>query len=217
MLQSLKPAPKALQKGDFVEFIDVAKPKQIASNARWHILIAEPNRELTAHSGLVARGYEPYTPIVHKQVPAGRTRKRDEARAMFTCYLFLPISEDQNPYSHVLTVPGVADFMKLVSSDQNVHGQRRYAILQQEAIDAIRKREISIEATRQAKIAARVSGKKFEIGQSVAVPMGQFDELAGKISQVQGKNVEVLLEMEFMGRKSVTVAAGRVIDKTADN
>ncbi len=215
MLQSLKPAPKPLQKGDFVEFINVAKPKPIDSNARWHILIAEPNRELSAHSGLVSRGFAPYTPVIHKQISAGRTRKRDEPRAMFTCYLFLPIPDGQDLYSHVLAVPGVAGFMKVPGSEDVDRGaQRAYAILGEEAIEAIRKRETHIEGLRQAKIAGRVSGNRFEVGQSVAVPLGRFDQLAGKITQVLGKNVEVLLEMEFMGRKSVTVAAGRVLDKS---
>jgi hypothetical protein len=37
--------------------------------------------------------------------------------------------------------------------------------------------------------------------------------LAGKITQVLGKNVEVLLEIEFLGRRAFTVAAGKIISR----
>ena len=60
-----------------------------------------------------------------------------------------------------------------------------YATLPEEAITAIRKREQGIEAIRQGNIAARVNGNGFEISQSVDVPpIGPFDQLAGKITQV---------------------------------
>lgn len=88
-----------------------------------------------------------------------------------------------------------------------------YATLPEEAITAIRKREQGIEAIRQGNIAARVNGNGFEIGQSVDVPIGPFDQLAGKITQVLGKNVEVLLEIEFLGRRAITVAAGKIISR----
>jgi transcription antitermination factor NusG len=201
-----------LQVGDFVGFVDVAKPKHQASNARWHILIAEPNREETAARGLTSRGFEPYLPVIYKQISAGRTKKRDVPRAMFTCYLFLPVPVGVDPWDRVKAVPGVFDILTInAESEGNRAGRRNYATLPEEAVAAIRRREESIEALRQGKIAARVSGSAFEVGQNVSVPIGRFDRLAGKISQVLGKNVEVLLEMEFMGRKAVTVAAGNLI------
>jgi transcription antitermination factor NusG len=201
-----------LQKGDFVDFIDVAKPKQTASDARWHILIAEPNREETASRGLTSRGFAPYLPVIYKQISAGRTKKRDVPRAMFTCYLFLPVSVGMEPWDRIKAVPGVFDMVTINGETEgDRRGKRSFATLPDDAIEAIRRREQSIEAIRQGKIAARVSGNTFEVGQNVSVPVGQFDQLAGKISQVLGKNVEVLLEMEFMGRKAITVSAGKVV------
>jgi len=173
MLQSLKPEPKLLEKGQFVEFMDVAKPKQTGSNARWHILIAEAGREEIACKGLASRGFAPYLPVIHKEISAGRARKRDVPRAMFTCYLFLPVVVGHAPYDRIKAVPGVADFMTINSeTDGDRFGRRRFATLTDEAIEAIRKRESAIEAKRQAKIALRVNGRVFEIGQNVAVPMG---------------------------------------------
>jgi transcription antitermination factor NusG len=203
-----------LQKGDFVDFIDMAKPKQTGNDAAWHILIAEPNREETASRGLASRGFAPYLPVIYKQISAGRTKKRDVPRPMFTCYLFLPVPIGAEPWDRIRSVPGVFDLLT-VNGETEVprRGQRIFATLPEEAMTAIRKREQSIEAIRQGKIAARVSGHKFEVGQDVSVPVGQFDRLAGKISQVLGKNVEVLLEMEFMGRKAITVSAGKVMSQ----
>jgi transcription antitermination factor NusG len=201
-----------LQKGDFVDFIDVAKPKQAGSVATWHILITEPNREETASRGLASRGFAPYLPVVYKQIKAGQNRKRDVPRAMFTCYLFLPVPVGTKPWDRIRAVPGVFDLLTVNAETEGARrGQRVFATLPEDAMAAIRKREQSIEAIRQGKIAERVSGREFEIGQSVSVPVGQFDQLAGKISQVLGKNVEVLLEMEFMGRKSITVSAGKLV------
>jgi len=214
VLQSLKPEPKLLKINEFVEFVDVAKPKQTDGDAKWHILIAEAGREETARRGLVSRGFAPYLPVIHKEISAGRARKRDVPRAMFTCYLFLPVVVGKAPYDRIMAVPGVADFMTInCETDGNRFGWRSFAILTDEAVEAIRKRESAIEAKRQAKIALRVNGRAFEIGQNVAVPMGQFDMLAGKITRVLGKNVDVLLEMELLGRKVVTVAAGNIINR----
>ncbi|WP_424630041.1 hypothetical protein [Bradyrhizobium sp. SYSU BS000235] len=39
---------------------------------------------------------------------------------------------------------------------------------------------------------------------SLPIPSA-FTTLAGKIGTIAGKNVEVLLEMEFMGRNTITV------------
>lgn len=189
-----------------------AKPKHASGIAsRWHILIAEPNREETARAGLSSRGFAPYLPIIHKQILCGRVRKRDVPRAMFACYLFVPLSIGQEPYGQIQSIPGVYDFLTVNIEDDDGRHHRRYATLTEDAVSAIRRREESIESLRQAKIAARVKGVSFEIGQAVAVPVGQFDRLAGKISQVLGKNVEVLLEMEFMGRKAITVSAGHLL------
>jgi transcription antitermination factor NusG len=70
---------------------------------------------------------------------------------------------------------------------------------------AIRARERAIEGLRKGRIIKSTNGGEFEIGQQVAVPVGAFDKLAGKIIGVAGKDVEILLEMEILGRSNVTV------------
>ncbi|MEH2476232.1 transcription antitermination factor NusG [Nitrobacteraceae bacterium AZCC 2161] len=206
-----------MQKGDFVDFIDLAKPKQTGGERRWHILICEPNREETASRGLASRGFAPYLPVVHKQISAGRTKKRDVPRAMFTCYLFLPVLPGIDPWDRIKAVPGVFDVVTInAEREGDRRGKRDYATLPNEAVDAIRRRERSIEAIRQGKIATRAKRSIFEIGQNVHIPVGQFDRLAGKISKVLGKNVEVLLEMEFMGRRAFTVPAERIAVSRCD-
>lgn len=221
VLQSLKPAPKLFKIGEVVEPVAIAKPRQ-TENVAWHILIAEPAREETARRLLAARGFEPYLPIIHKMVPAGRSAKRDAPRAMFPCYLFLPVAFDRGPYGQILAVPGVADFMTIHAQDEGgMSGRRRFATLSDEAINAIKKREAAIEAKRQAKLRAKaasaVSGHTFEVGQSVSVKVGPFDELLGKISETSSKNCEVLLEVEFLGRTLIKAAAGNITLREENN
>lgn len=168
---------------------------------RWLIMIAEPSREDTARRGLEARQFKPYLPIIYRRIPAGRTKTREVSRAMFTCYFFLPDSPDIETMDQIRAVPGVYDFM-------SVNGVP--ATLSTAAILAIRAQEERLEAKRQANLAKSADGYAFEIGQNVTVPVGPFDRLAGTISQISAHNVEVLLEMEILGRNTVNVVPGRV-------
>jgi transcription antitermination factor NusG len=190
-----------MQKGDFVDFIDVAKPKQIANGGRWHILITEPNREDTAAKALTSRGFAPYSPVVYKRVKASRGRFQEVPRPMFPCYSFVALPSGFEEYEQIKKVPGIFDLMR--ASDD----RRRFALLPEAAISAIRARESAIEFLRQGRFIKSANGGVFEIGQSVTVPVkSAFAELAGKITSVSGKNVGVLLEMEMFGcKREVTV------------
>jgi transcription antitermination factor NusG len=119
---------------------------------------------------------------------------------MFTCYLFLPLPAGFDDFDRITKVPGVYNFMTTVAGEK-----RSYATLPEDAIDAIRARERSIEGLRKGRIIKSKNGGEFELGQAVSVPVGPFDKLAGKITGVAGKDVEVLLEMEILGRQRITV------------
>jgi transcription antitermination factor NusG len=188
-----------LQNGDFIGVADVANRKQTASIAKWHILITEPNREEAARCGLAARGFTPYSPVVYKRIKAPRKKFREVPRPMFPCYAFLPLVSDFDAYEEIKKVPGVFDLMRC-SSDR-----LKPALLSETAIAAIRARETAIEHLRQGRFIKSTNGGVFEIGQPVTVPVGMFGQLAGKITNVAGKNVEVLLEMEILSCKQVTV------------
>jgi transcription antitermination factor NusG len=188
-----------LQKGNLIDLTEVAKPRQSASIAKWHILITEPNREDTATRGLASRGFAPYSPVVYKRVKAPRNKFREVPRPMFPCYAFLPLVSDFDAYDEIKKVPGVFDLMRC-SNDR-----LKPALLSEAAIWAIRAREAAIEHLRQGRFIKSTNGGVFEIGQSVTVPVGMFGQLAGKITNVAGKNVEVLLEMEILSCKQVTV------------
>lgn len=203
MLQSLKPAPKLLNVGDFVEFVETAKPRLEFAGCEAFILITEPNREETVARGLTARGYTPYAPVHYKRVGAGRRKTREVPRPLFPCYSFLMLPRwcvDQVA-NRIKAIPGVADFMMT-----GPPADRRYAILPAAAVDAIKAREAEIEGLRKGRLLRSANGGVFEIGQQVAVPIKTaFTALAGKITSVEGKNVSVLLEMEFLGRDKVVV------------
>lgn len=165
----------------------------------WYILITEPGCEEKAVRAMTARGLEPYLPIFYKRVPAGRGKMRDAARPLFPCYTFLPVSSVVDGFGNVTRIPGVFDFMR-------VGDARRFATLSDAAIDAIRERESEIEGVRIGRVIRTPHGGQFEIGQPVSVPIpSAFTILAGKIGTITGKNVEVLLEIEFLGRRSITV------------
>lgn len=179
---------------------------------RWHILITEPGREDKAVRGMKARGLDPYVPVFYKRVPAGRGKTGEAPRPLFPCYAFLPDVSLSEGCRRVTQIPGVFDFMMMGEV-----GNRRLATLSDEAIDAIRERESELEGLRLGRIIRTPHGGQFEIGQSVSVPIpSAFTTLAGKIGTITGKNVEVLLEMEFMGRRAITVDDRTLIAAGAD-
>jgi transcription antitermination factor NusG len=200
-----------LKIGDFAGFVDVAKPKlMVSGGGRWHILITEPNREEMATKGLSSRGFAPYSPVVYKRIRSGRTKSREVPRPMFICYAFLQLPSGFGDFDRILKVPGVYQFMTTVAAAGS-NNKRDFATLPEEAIAAIRARERAIEGLRKGRTIKSTNGGEFEIGQQVAVPVGPFDKLAGKIIGVAGKDVEVLLEMEILGRRNVTVEDSTLI------
>jgi transcription antitermination factor NusG len=192
MLQDLKI-------GDFVEFV---KPQAlILDDVRWFILLTEPGREETAAKGLKARGFPAYLPVFYKKLPAGRGKTREVSRPLFPCYAFAPLPKAFEGQDFIKHIPGVFDFMMTGEARS-----RRFATLSDDAIAAIKEREDEIEGLRKGRLIKTPHGGIFEIGQPVSVPIpSAFTTLAGKIGTITGKNVEVLLEMEFMGRKTITV------------
>jgi transcription antitermination factor NusG len=185
-----------LKKGDVVGYVDRAPLVAPASDAPrwWHIVVTGPAREKSTIERLSDLQLRSYLPLIHKKIPAGRSRKRDVEVAMFPCYLFVQLQLSPRAWRQVRAVRGVHDFLMI--------DQDRPALLTEEAVEAIRWKERGLDAKRLQRMA--IEGKApFELGERVWVKdMLPFTTLLANVSGFDARGrVEVLLEMEILGRK----------------
>jgi transcription antitermination factor NusG len=181
-----------LKKDDVVYFPTIYKPAPIAAQARrrWRIAVAEAGREKSTLQRLqdLELNINPYLPLLHKQVAAGRGRKRDVDTAMFPSYLLIPMPDDDEIWHEVLATRGVRGFLSHELSPA--------------AVEAIRLREREIDAKRLQRLAAE--GKyPLPIGAQVWVKdLLPFQALLANVQSYDARGrAEVLLQLEVLGRK----------------
>jgi transcription antitermination factor NusG len=190
--------PLDLKKGDVVFFPSIYKPEPIAAVAprRWRAAIIKPGQEKSTLQRLqdLKLNLNPYLPLIHRQVAAGRGRKRDIDAAMFPSYLLIPMPDDDDFWHEVRAVRGVQDFLK--------HADGRPKELTPAAVEAVRLREREIDAKRLQRLAAE--GKyPLPIGAQVWVKdLLPFQALLAHVESYDARGrAEVMLQLEVLGRK----------------
>lgn len=188
--------------GDVVGYVDVEKPAPIATDGplHWLIGITEPSREVAAAARITDLGLKPYLPLLHKQVAAGRGRKRDIEIALFTSRIFIPMPDDSEAYHRVLAVRGMRDFMRI--------DRRRPATLPEAAIEQIRRSEARADAKYRRRLASE-EASPYRRGRKVWAEIlpSPYDKLLATIEDMDAQGrVNVLLEIELLGRKVWPVA-----------
>jgi transcription antitermination factor NusG len=188
-----------LKKGDVVFFPTVYKPEPIPASAalNWRVLITEPGREKSTVARLLdlKLGLKPYLPLEHKQVPAGRRRKRDVDVPMFQSYVFLPMPEIDDIWHEVRHLRGVQDFLS--------NAERKPKLLLPVAVEAIRLKELELDAKRLQRLAA-AGDYPFPIGTQVWVKsLLPFQALLANIESYDKRGrAEIVTQLEVLGRKS---------------
>lgn len=173
-----------LRIGDFVDFIDKpsASPARLvaAGPVLWHIVLIEPQQEVTTVWRLHELGMEMYSPIVRRKVrtnrrtASGQREMRVAPRPMFPGYSFLSTAATPD-LNIVRRVNGVRDFL-------NVEGKP--AVLPQAAIDAIRAKEFDQHQKYMEEISPRRKRPHLKRGQSVRIENGPFADFVRTIEQV---------------------------------
>ena len=196
-----------LKKGDVVFFPSIYKPAPIPAIAplRWAVLISEPSRERSTVARLsdLKLGLKPYLALERKQVAAGRGRKRDTTVPMFASYIFIPMPDIAEIWHEVRAVRGVRDFL--------CDADRRPKLLVPAAVEAIRLKELELDAKRLQRLAA--SGDyPFEIGAQVWVKdLLPFQALLANVESYDKRGrAEVVLQLEVMGRKTWAIEPHRL-------
>lgn len=160
----------------------------------WHIVVTELGSDKTVAKRLEDLELKPYVPLVYKTVCSGRGRRREISLSMFPSYLLLPMPPDGEAWHQVKITRGVHDFLMI----DGLHP----AILPEAMIEAIRQEERRIDNKRQQRLA--LEGKsEWKKGDQVWVDILPFQTVLANIGDIDARGrIEVLLEMELLGRKS---------------
>lgn len=172
---------KDLRVGDFVEFVDRTPRACLVSTVpeAWHIVLIEPQQELTTGWRLHELGLELYSPIVRRQVKTGKMNKsgrkvmRVAPRPMFPGYGFLPTTAVTD-LNIIREVKGVRDFL-------NVKGKPAW--LPHDAIMAIRTKEYDEHLAYLGEIAPKKRVPRFRAGDMVRIETGPFADQIRHVEQ----------------------------------
>lgn len=170
-------------------------PERPIINSGWHIVLCEPNRELSATSGMTARGFEVCCPCDYTR---RKTGKRDVAgrpilsiepspKAMIPGYVFVRFKAGKDPdYDGVKAVPGVRNFYRLVS--RNVL-EPRYAGLRDAEIADLRLADALAFEKFQESVLPKAKQKpavEFESGKAVRFTTKFGKEIFGQMQEKHG-------------------------------
>lgn len=113
----------------------------MTTNSGWHIVLCEPNRELTAVSGLTARGFKAMCPADYIRRKTGRKdqngrvilSKEATPKAMIPGYAFVEAGLSDPDMERVKTAPGVIRYFTKGPKEK-----RKYATLTDAQLDDLR-------------------------------------------------------------------------------
>lgn len=175
----------------------------------WFILLTEPNREVTATAGLIARRMQAYGPTVFKRVPSTRRvaegqRKMliEKQRPMFPGYIFVHLEQGSDDFGKPLKVAGVRDYLRFEGLPCS---------LPDALIRAIADREAAEYATYQESIGPKRRRAPFDVGAAVRVTDGPFADFIAQIEALDDKG-RVTLLLSIFGRQTRTVVEGSHIE-----
>ena len=163
-------------------------------NTGWHILLCQPNRELTAVAGLTDRGFEAMCPASYMR---RRTGKRDASgqvvmskepwpKAMMPGYAFVKFETAEPDYDGVKKAPGVRGFYRVVGENPL---KPRYAVLSDNQIADLREADqIAFDAFQQSVMpkSKRKPDVEFVAGKSVRFTTKFGQEIYGQMLQKKG-------------------------------
>jgi transcription antitermination factor NusG len=196
-----------LKIGDRIPHRPVYKPEPVPSfvQLRWRVLITAPGQERLTRERLLdlKLNLKPYVPLEHKQIAAGRHRKREVDLPMFKSYIFLPMPDINDIWHEVRHVRGVQDFLsdaaqlpKMVSPAE---------------IERVRSKELQLDAKRLQRLAA---GGHHPIGIGTQVwitDLLPFQALLGLVRAYDERGRAVVgLEQAVLGRKFFPIEPHRL-------
>jgi transcription antitermination factor NusG len=159
----------------------------------WHIVLCEPNRELTAVSGMTARGFRAMCPADYIRRKTGR---KDQAgrpvlsveptpKAMIPGYAFVQF-KGKRDYDGVKAVPGVRGFHFMTVGEGK---ERRYGVLTEREVQDLRVAdELNFAKFQQSMLpkSKRKPDVEFETGKAVRFTTKFGREIYGQMMQKKG-------------------------------
>jgi transcriptional antiterminator NusG len=159
----------------------------VVDQAKWFILLTEPQREVTAIAGLVARRIKAYGPVEHRRV-VRRGRKLEIEAPLFPGYVFARMTEGVDDFGLPKRVAGVRDYLRFNGVP---------CAIPLPLIEAIEQRE-NLELER---FQRRQDAASFAVGENVRVAEGPFARFAAEVFKLDPKGrIEVLVNI--FGRKT---------------
>lgn len=181
----------------------------MTGKSTWYVLQTRPAHEDKAARSLVARGFDPYAPVVYRRVPTGRRdnkgrkQTRETARPMFPGYIFIQFDGAEN-FAEVRIVPGITGYLKDEADEpQAVPDVAMDIIAASETAEFGRYVD---EEERARRAALRKSKRKrgppeFKTGDEVRVVRGEWKDWIMKVSKADDLGRVVLL-FHIFGRET---------------
>jgi transcriptional antiterminator NusG len=170
----------------------------VVDQAKWFILLTEPQREVTAIAGLVARRIKAYGPVERRRM-VKRGRKIEVERPLFPGYVFARMIEGVDDFGLPKRVSGVRDYLRFSGVP---------CAIPSPLIEAIEQKEQS-ELER---FQRRLDAASFQVGEQVRVADGPFASFAAQVFKLDPKGrIQALVDL--FGRKVPITFDGAQLEK----
>jgi len=168
-------------------------PDNQTTDSGWHIVLCEPNRELTAVSGMTARGFKAMCPADYIRRKTGRKDQNGRPvlsveptpKAMIPGYAFVQF-EGRADYDGVKATPGVRGFHFMTAGEGR---ERRYGILTTREVQDLRTADaMNFDRFQQSVLpkSKRKPDVEFEEGKTVRFTTKFGQEIYGQMIQKKG-------------------------------
>jgi transcriptional antiterminator RfaH len=154
---------------------------ELRSQPFWIAVNTHPNREGPAQQNLRNQDYEPYCPVIRKQIRHAR-RVSDALRPLFPGYLFVRLEPERSRWRPILSTVGVRSVVCI--------GDVPCAVPVQFIVELKAREE-------DGAIARPASCRR--IGDTVRIAHGAFDGFVGKIIGLS-ENDRLIVLMDFLNR-----------------
>lgn len=160
----------------------------------WHILLCMPSRELTAVSGMIARGFNGRCPCDYMRRRTGRIDANGRPvlslepspKAMIPGYAFVKFDPLNLDYDGVKAIPGIRNFYRLVTADPL---KPKYAGLRDAEMEDLRTADRLAFERFQESVRPKSKQKpavEFEPGKEVRFTTKFGKEIYGQMTQKKG-------------------------------
>lgn len=167
------------------------------SHAEWFVAIVKNNTEKSVSDKLSAAGYESYLPLQEEMHVWKNGRKAKISRVVIPSVVFVKCTEAER--RQIVALPYVSRFMMDRASVDSSSGRKKLAVIPDNQIEQLK------FMVGNSPNPVRIDDRAYTRGDTVRVIRGSLKGLQGVVNNIDEKNSELVLNIDFIGSARLVI------------